>query len=169
MDRYILQQLGLPADYNEFQKYKTLYQIIENGQNTIQFLQENKDLDFKGFFAASNGESLTYLLAKYNFFNAINFLIEHGYDFQNDRDYKTYNEDGSCTTYSALYAAAQKGHTTTIEALLGTGYNLKEDTGYKRYDKDGKPIEEESILYAAAKAGKTEIIKSLLDAGYDLN
>jgi len=168
-----LKKLGLPKNYAEFQKYKILYQIIQakNEQGIIEFLkkEDNKGLDFKGFFAASNGESLLYSLAKHNFFNAINILKEYGYDVTKDEGYKGYNEDGSYTTGSALYIAAQKGHSATIESLKNAGYDLTTDTGYIQYNKDGKPIEEKSALFIAAQNGNTATIEALKDAEYDLN
>jgi len=162
----ILKKLGLPGDYAEFQPYKELYQNIQNGhkERIKTFLEKNQDLDFesfnKKFYSASNGQSFLFSLARGNFFNAINILKERGYNFQNDEGFTRKNGDGTYSTFSALYTAAEKGHTEAIEALIEAGCNPSK--GCKIYDKDDFCFKEISPLYAATKDNKDITVNALL-------
>ena len=163
----ILKQLDLPDSYVEFQQYKKLHQQIQNiNEAEIEtFLGKNAAQDFKGFAAASNGESFLYALAQANLFNAINILQESKYDFQNDKGCTHKNRDGSYSTSSALYIAAQIGRPETIMALIKAGCDPQQDKGYIKYDKEGKTKEEISILFAAALNYKhPETTKALIQA-----
>ena len=150
----ILKKLNLPGDYDEFQQYKTLYQLIKDGneEKIIEFLKKNQGLDVKGF--PPDKKSLLFLLAEKNLFSTINIIQERGYNFQNDKGYTKYNQDGTYVTFSALDKAAYKGFTKTVEALIAGGTNI-----------DLKNNQEHTALHRAAYHGHNEVVQTLMAKG----
>eukprot|EP00798_Chlamydomonas_sp_ICE-L_P031832 gene31832-7038_t len=124
------------------------------GLQAVEVMVEMSNVSWSSW-ACKLYHSLLYHLAKEGDVAAIDTLLKHG-------------ADPEISTFSALFAAAQGGHSGVVRLLAAAGVSPCASgplTGTGGSQKRVFESQWESALFAASARGHTEVVQVLLDAG----